>query len=355
MPSQPTFAGLRLLFICSRRFDYLQDLTYAGLVQCLGKDQVLDWPRRPGFHLPLKGYPRNLGYVSGLPLFSATPRSFGVDAVVVAACKPDAVSTYLKLLPSLPRDVPHVWLDGGDRPELGGDLERLGRPDFLAELARVRPFDIVLKRELLAVASQGGGTDTETPDYAKLCPSGWPLPVPSRVVPFPLAVRSDLMPPRAEDKAYEVVFWASDNCPDRHRAFELLAGRYDCDANGSVPRRTPREFGRQGKAYLTEMSRARLAVNVRGTGWDTLRFWEMLAMGTTVLSQKLPLLLPEPPTQRQELVWLKADVSDLLEEADYYLAHDRERAAIGGRGRAWVLAHHTHVARARQLLALLGQ
>ena len=326
---------MRVLYICSRRFDYLQDLTYAGLAQTLGKANVLDWPRHPSYHLPVKRYPKNLGYVAGVPPLTATPAKFRPDAVVVAACKPDAVESYLRLLPTLDQRIPHVWIDGGDRPAIGGDLDRLNRRDLLFALDSVRPFDLILKRELLNTAS---GEDAR-----------------SRVVPFPLAVRSDFTPPLAADKAYEVVFWASDNCPDRHRAFELLAGHYDCDANGSTPVRTPREFGRQGNSYLVELSRAKLAVNVRGTGWDTLRFWEMLAMGTAVLSQKLPLVLPEPPVDREHLVWLRSDVEDLRERADYYLAHDAEREAIARQGRAWVLAHHTHLARARQLLEVLRQ
>lgn len=337
---------MRILYVASRKYDYLQDLTYAGLAQEYGKARVLDWPRRAGFHLPLKRYPIGLGYVAGLPPLLQHPATFDAEALVLASCKPDAVERYLRLLPSWPDDQPTAWIDGGDREELGGDLDRLGRRDLLDRLASARPFDAVLKRELI----EGDG---EAYDRARLLPGGWPALEPRRVVPFPLAVRSDLMPAPAKDLAYDVTFWASTSHEDRRAAFRMLAGRYDCDANGSTPHRTLRDFARKGDAYLRELSRARISLNVRGGGWDTLRLWEMLAMGTAVLSQRLPLVIPQPPTDGAELAWVREDLADLHERIGYFLTHEEERAAMARAGRAWVLAHHDHRARAQQLVAAL--
>jgi len=317
---------VRVLFVASKKSDYLQDLCYAGLVEVLGKSNVLDHPRKLNYHLPTRRYPKNMGYQKGFPPIS-TIANFQPDLVVVGACKADAVERFYQLSPKLQTSTPCVWIDGGDRPDIGGDLARLGRTDLQERLLRDSPFNLIFKREMI-----------ETHTYGPT------------VKPFPLGLRSDFLPAPVGDLKYDLLFWATPSHDDRRLTFKMLEGKYDCDQNGSVPYKRPKAFNYRGQQYLKEMSRARISLNVRGGGWDTLRFWEALGMGSFMLSQKLPLVLPHPPISGNELVWLNEDLSDLYEKTDYYLAHPEQRAAIAERGKAWVLAHHDQRARAKQLL-----
>jgi len=267
-----------------------------------------------------------MGFQKGLPSFKSVS-SFAPDLVVVASCKVDAVERFFQLAPKLESSTPCVWIDGGDRSDIGGDLDRLGRSDLQKRILRDSPFNLIFKREMVESHSYG-----------------------SNVKPFPLGLRSDFFPPAPGDHKYDLVFWATPGHEDRRKAYQLLDGKYDCNQNGSIPYNRPKEFNYRGQEYLRELSRARISLNVRGGGWDTLRFWEALGMGSFVLSQKLPLILPHPPTDGQELVWLKEDMSDLYEKADYYLTNPAERATIAEKGKAWAIAHHDQKARARQLL-----
>ena len=337
-----------VLYVPSKKFDYLQDVTYAGLARALPVGNLAVTPFRVAYHVPLGRYPKSMGYLGGWPSLGVGPRPEDADVIVLAACKPDAVETFLRLSPKLKEGAVRIFVDGGDRAELGGDLDRLGRRDLLDALAKEGGFDVVLKRELFTPTHA-----SEPYDEASLRPPGWPSIRAGRVLPFPLAIRSDLMPaPLPEQaKTYDVAFWATVSHPDRAQAFELLDGRYDCNANGSIPRDKPKDFGHRGRAYLEQMARVRIGVNVRGNGWDTLRFWEMLGSGSAVVSQRLPLVLPSPPAEGRELLWVREDLRHLHEVIGRLLDDPAYRSRVAMAGRAWVFAHHDHRARARQLLA----
>ena len=56
---------MKVLYINTSSSDYVQDLTYSGLVKKFGKKNILDYRWNPKYHIPYKKYPKNLGYVSG--------------------------------------------------------------------------------------------------------------------------------------------------------------------------------------------------------------------------------------------------------------------------------------------------
>ena len=90
---------MKILYICSARFDYLQDLTYGGLVKVLGKHNVIDYPWNPKFNLPIKSYPKNLGYKSISFRFPVMNNFKEIDLVILASAKKDALESYIKILP----------------------------------------------------------------------------------------------------------------------------------------------------------------------------------------------------------------------------------------------------------------
>src|SRR5260221_4615698 len=112
---------MKILFICSSRFDYLQDLTYSGLIKLLGKKNVVDYPWNYKFHLPFKSYPKNLGYTGFSFPFSFNNNFKDVGLVILASAKKDALITYNKILPQI-SNKPILFLDGGDHYDIGGDF-----------------------------------------------------------------------------------------------------------------------------------------------------------------------------------------------------------------------------------------
>ena len=56
---------MKVLYVTGHSADYVQDLTYSGLVKLLGVKNVVDYHWNQKFHIPYKEYPRNLGYTKG--------------------------------------------------------------------------------------------------------------------------------------------------------------------------------------------------------------------------------------------------------------------------------------------------
>lgn len=324
---------MRILFLHSRKFDYGQDLMFSGLWAHLGPGHVFGHPRPWHDFLPTRPYPKNLGYVGLRGLLQRGIAPEEADLVVVGACKPDVFATYLALQPRIPRDVPVFLLDGGDREEIGGDLARLGAPEAFAQAEARRPFDRIFKREYLK--------GREYPD---------------RVQPLPFAMNLHALGSGPQPtKDMDVTFWAMESHPVRKRAFELLRGRFDCDANGTGRAESLKSYRHRGNRYHRALARSRIAISLRGGGWDTLRYWEIPALGPLMVTTPLDIVIPMDFVDRVHVVRCQSDLSDLVDLCEHYLRHEDERERIAAAGRAHLLAHHTNVARARQLLGFVGR
>ncbi len=328
---------LKALYICSRESDYLQDLIYSGLCEILGAQRVIDWPWNRNFHWPRKKYPRNLGYrhfnfthFDKLVLGADRIPWNEVGVVFVAATKPDCFESYLSLQSKIPSGVPVVFLDGGDFPEIGGDLHRLKRPELLQEVEKKRPFDFVFKREML-----------EDKSY------------PTNTAPLPFAIPFHLMAPPDEGGKYDVSFWAVESDPVRTQALELIEDKFDCRENGTTRNQVFKKYKRKGFYYLQELARCKVVLNFRGVGWDTLRYWEVFGLHGFLISQRPKIVIPDNFEHGKEIIFCKDDLSDLVDLCQYYLDHPRERIQIAKMGSIKAQRKHSTQARAQFVLDTL--
>jgi len=324
---------VKILFVGSRESDYLQDLTFSGIVKRLGRHRVIEDKVFWRYHLPIKQYPRNLGY-AGMAMPSRSWRAFAeCDYVLVGAAKPDCFRRYQAILDAIPANVRTVFVDGGDRPEVGGDLDRLQAHGLFKEVTSRRPFDVVFKREYLVNVQYG--------------PNVYPLPMSFDFSKVKMAYGVERM-------RWEVAFWAVESDTIRSRAFELLDGHFDCAENGTCRGQKFKNYARKGRGYLDEARRCKIHLNFRGVGWDTLRYWEIPALGRFMISQKPGIVIPDDFEPEKEIVHCADDLADLNEKCRYYLAHDDERERIASRGFMKSLRCHSDIARADYLLGVLS-
>ena len=327
----------RILFITSREPDYLQDLTYRGLVQVLGHGQVVEIPFHRSFYRSAKGYPRNLGYCETNSPVAGAWRSLradlrAFDIVIVGSCKPDCFERYLSIAGGLPARTPVVFIDGGDRPAIGGDLERLKRPGLWENALEARPFDWIFKREYLESATHG-----------------------KNVVPFSFSFDFDRYQfPVQAAKRYQVSFWAVESDPIRTRVLTMLEGNFDCRENGTHRNQVFRRYKRTGLHYLEELSRCRVVLNFRGEGWDTLRYWEVPGVNTLLVSQKPGIRIPDNFVDGEDIVFCRDDLSDLLDLVSFYLGHEAKAEEIAAAAHAKARRLHSTRARALRLLETIG-
>ena len=319
---------MKILFINSHSADYVQDLTYSGLVKIFGLKNVIDYKWNQKYHIPYKKYPKNLGYIPGsfLPsLINLGAKQF--DIVFVGSAKVDCFETYLDFMDRIPADVPVVFIDGGDFPVIGKDLTAYGRPELYKEVVEKRPFDLVFKREMLIEQ-----------DYGK------------NVFPLPMSFNMDRLRKLPSEKKYDVSFWAVESHPIRIQALDLLSGQFDCKDNGTERNQKFSKYKRKGEFYLEELARCKIVLNFRGGGWDTMRYWEVPAVGSFMISQQPQFVIPNNFEHAKIIVFCQDDLSDLIELCEYYLKNDTAREQIAASGKNHLLQYHTDVKRAEYII-----
>lgn len=320
---------MRVLYINRKKPDYLQDLSYTGLVKLLGAKNVIEYPWNTRYHLNYRKYPKNIGQMKGtfFDSIKAQLNKKVFDVVVVASCHPETIDMYEKILNDIPSSVKTVFLDGGDMPEIAGDLERIGNKENYNKIISFREFDYIFKREYLIDKQYD-----------------------SNVYSLPFSFNYDHLPKLAENYKYDVAFWAVESDPIRTKALELIEDRYDCRENGTTKNQIMKKYKRKGKYYLQELSACKIGLNFRGVGWDTLRFWEIPAVGGFMISQKPQIIIENDFTDGENLVYCKDDLSDLTDLCDYYLKNDEKRRKIAQNARRHIEQFHTDIHRAKKII-----
>lgn len=319
---------MNVLFIGSSKYDYLQDLTYSGLVKVLGRRSVVEAKTVFRYHFPLKKYPKDLGY-DGIDLSFLTKNTSGkFDLILVASAKPDCFELYEKLLPTLSPTVKTVFIDGGDNPAIGGDFARLKCPELYERVHNLRPFDFIFKREYLKMNS-----------YA------------DHVFPLPFSVQTSRYQSIPDGPyKYDVAFWAVESDPIRTKVLDFMQSRFDCAANGTVRNQDFHNYSRKGNFYFEELKKTKISLNFRGTGWDTLRFWEIMGLKSFMISQRLQIKIPNDFIEGKEIIYCMDDLSDLDDLCHFYLKNDSLRRVIAEKANAKTMEFHTVESRANYIL-----
>lgn len=311
---------MKILYINTSTADYVQDLTYTGLVKKFGLQNVIDYKWNKKYHFPYKKYPKNIGYIEG-SFFSSVFRTFNfneIDYVFIGSCKVEAFETYVEIADKIPKNVPVIFIDGGDGNKIGIDLVAYKRPELYEKALSVRPFDFIFKREYLI---------DRTYD--------------SNVAPLPMSFNFDRLPTLPTDFKYDVSFWAVESYSLRTKALVMLENMYDCKENGTTRNQKFSKYKRKGSFYLQELASCKVVINIRGGGWDTMRYWETPAVGAFMLSQEPQIVIPDNFEHGKDVIFFKDDLTDLRDLCDYYLKNDVKREEIAKLGLQKMKAYHT--------------
>jgi hypothetical protein len=324
---------MKILFINSPECDYMQDLFYSGLVKLHGADAVFEYPFNRRYRFINKKYPRNLGYNPGITiikrLFQSVDQKF--DLVIVGSSKHLCLQSYMEIIHKIPKSVPVIFIDGGDQAALGGDLVYYKSEFNLKNVEKIRPFDLIFKREYIIDKSYE-----------------------DRIIPLPFCFNMDRMPQSLPlEKKYNVAFWAVESDPIRVRALDVLQNHFDCKENGTTRHQTFRKYKRKGIFYLEELARSKISLSFRGGGWDTMRYWEIPAVGSFMMTQKPGIMIPHDFVHGEHVVYCREDMSDVVELCEYYLKNPDKREGLALAAHKHLLTHHTDVSRANAVFAAL--
>ena len=335
---------VKVLFLDHPEADFLSAIMYLGLTQELGAENVIEYPNKPSFHGIVHRYPACYpvgsqgvqqegaeGVTGPFAWMPAVPaQNWSRDRVVdgllgnefglciVASPRRFAVEAFHELsgLVGRNRMPTTVLIDGEDYADIRWDIADPIRPH------------IYFKRELITRAH--GRTDMRI----EPCPFASPIgPVHAMALeerPAGVPVVKDI----------DVMFLGGATWPGRAQVNDAL--------RASFGDRVLLGGGRSYPEYLDAIARSKIAISVRGHGYDTLRFWEISSFSTLLVCDETPLIMPEPFIDGKHCRRFNSP-QRLIEVVKEALDADwRQTAAFNGN--AHLRAHHTARARARYVL-----
>ena len=149
---------------------------------------------------------------------------------------------------------------------------------------------------------------------------------------------------------YDVSFWAVESFPIRTEALKLLEDKFDCVKNGTYRNQKFSKYKRKGDFYLQELSACKIVLNLRGGGWDTLRYWEVPALGGFMITQKPGIVIPNNYEDNKHVIYCNDNLDDLIELCEYYLANESKREDIARCAATHTKEYHTDIKRVEYIL-----
>ncbi len=342
---QPAFnLTMKILYVVDSQADYLSDQIYYGLCKTIGHQNVIDFPPKALYHDSLQ----KVWYLPQLPRHSYSEEDIVAmltDKVFDFVCLAAPRLGSLQALASLAEKAklpPLVMIDGEDDSRIR------------YEIAETYGVKLYFKREYIWVNNKKVRRLRDYYNYVRSFHYNKNLFQMTYPLSFSIILESI---PKIEniEKNIDVSFrgfvWSKESRKrllvlqklQRMESIHLTGGIYTpSDTTGRV---SPDE-------YYREVMRSRIAVSIRGGGFDTCRFWEIPACRTLLLSEKPDIDIPEGFEHERHAVFCQNNLSDLTALVRYYLEHDEQRERITEQGYQHLLRHHTCERRAEYFLDL---
>ena len=354
---------MRILFLTDDTLDVVSDPLYIGLSRILGDDHVVEYPYKGSYHDPDSRawwLAQRSGRRYGREEIVDLLRDRAFDLVCLASFRRESIDECARLLEAVPFP-PMVFVEGEDDPKI--------RYDVVARF----PIQMYFKRDYV------WGTGSKLRDLG----AWWWIfrgnrELFERTVPLPVSIILDTLPDLGPvSKEIDVSYRGNANHPRRVKAVEILSRMNDVRFSGGVyaspgDRKYKLKAGWRERlktkllddrlatedlrkkytpeAYYREIAASKIAVAIRGGGRSYQRYYEIVGIGTLLITERPETLIPHNFVDRCHAVYCKPDLSDLEALVRYYLREEKEREAIAAEGRAHLLKYHTCERRAEYFL-----
>lgn len=359
---------MNILYLSDPAPDYLADQMYLGLCRVLGWEQVIDYPWKRVYH----DHSHRLDYLPQTPGraydegdITTLLRDGQLDLLVLSSPRA-ADGSMLDRIGRRVRLPPCVLIDGEDDADIRHDLvRRFGCRAYFKREFRWHA-DAGLRGRLEQWQAFRGDQDLF-----------------HRTFPLPFSVIPDAAPtPEDGPRDIDVSYAARASHPKRLRAWNLLKEASDLRCEGGLyaeptdrqsklmtglprllvklrgdPRVTKSQLGARltFREYHRLLGRSKMALSIRGGGFDTLRYWEIPASKAVLVSEQPDICIPNNFEHGKHALYCQPDLSDLVDLVRTYLRDDAAREALALEGHRHLLRFHTCERRAEYFLGLCRQ
>lgn len=339
---------MRVLLIDSRSGgDWSLDLLYAGLVQNLGHENVVDFPsydkRRLG-PIALTGDPErdwgaergSLSYVPGCASFHRWTewevlhemRLGRIDLIFVDE-RPESYEIYLRLRANIFGEIPVVLVSGHDK------------------FWNVSPQWVVANYYPGRVKATF--LDNWRSEYSYV----------DRAHVYNWSINFDHLwtrPEKLPEKVYDISFMGYNSHPDRAMVVDHITRRWGHLRLNLVLERRPNSFDMfvPKSSYFDTMLRSHICLNLRGAAENgkTLRFYEIPYVGSTMLSQDTGAVQLHPFEPDRHCTYFRT-LDELDVAIDVLLEEGWARDIQASRGHEHAMANHTSKRRVEEMLKVI--
>ena len=315
-------SNMKILLCPYYSIDYGSDVLFEGLVETLGIDNVLEYPEKSSFHGDTKKAYRYYPCLYDYPVVKTEAEKIEMLKnnefdIILVCCRdindfrgrePEKYSEFYELLKEKSKTIPTYVVDYGDSP------------DFNQNTINDMNCRAYFKREYL-----------KSRDYGSL------------FIPLNFAYSKKLIPEDINVKRDNTIFWAGRGvnikCRDRKEYIKFY------EEFKGVPSYSSWHQNR----YRYHMLHHTIGLNLKGAGDDTVRYYEVPAHGTLLLSQKLDIFIENDFKNGETAVFFD-DIEGLKEKLNYCIDNPDYTRKIAVAGYQWLKQYHTSEVRAKQLL-----
>lgn len=355
---------MKILYLTDPAYDYLARQLYVGLCKTVGSQNVIVFPESPEWSAGEAIIKTTDSGTKGMGIDDVCSMlSAGMIDFVVASAPRGGVLAALATLEKRCTLPSRVLVDGEDDKRMRWDVFKRYK------------FDLYFKREFAC-------SGRIYKDYVKArSHADSRMADRDRIHPLQFSVIMELVSPfKCESQDVDISFVGRASHRKRLFAVDLLNSLPDIRFVGGVyagatdrrsklarslleklmakfqgdPCLSEHERGVRlsPEEYFQLLARSKMGLSIRGGGFDTVRYWEVVAAKTVLVSEEPDIYIPDNFQHMRHAVFCKPNLSDLPDLVRMLSKDERARRSIIEEGYAHLLKHHTCERRAEYFLGI---
>ena len=170
----------------------------------------------------------------------------------------------------------------------------------------------------------------------------------NKLIPFQLTVDNTELLQGKHDDEYDISFLGHANNPERNGYLKKIK---DWLKTTKIKNYISTEITEK-YIYINLLKKSKVGLSLRGVGYDTWRYWEIACSGAALLSQRLPIYIPNDFVDGESAIYF-SNFEGLKQKFEKYVIKSSEWKEIAKNGQKHFFKFHTPKKRAEYLLNII--